>query len=438
MLPSLLLSSATLCTTLPSKAQDEGTGPAVIAADPQSGSKVTSLSVIELTLDQEMDPTIWEYEMESAELPAIFGAPSNVKATLWYGREDYKSAKITIEPELTQDGTYEITVPEGHFWNAEWEMGPACKLVYTIGTGSSGEEPVQYDVNYTSIDPAPGTYERFETITLTFDSEVFPAPDARAWLYQNDMVYKGVPMESKEGNKIDILFENFNIEGSYELVIDKGSIGDATWLESPHLGHSNPEYRIPGYTIKQTESKLVYDFLPTLNPEDKETVTSLERIKLNFEGTWCNASEEPIVIYDYKDDEYPLTVSMGDVINEAVLSLSTPITENGQYRLLIPKGRFGNSDFEETSGEEGSLNPEILVEYNVNTTNGIDEITDKTIGISVEPGVLMATGNGVVTVWSMQGMKVAETEVCGNASMELLPGIYLVKTPTGVKKVNIK
>ena len=221
-------------------------------------------------------------------LPQIFGANTDVEATLWYPQGDLKQLKITIEPTITADGTYEITIPAGYISNNNSEFNQEIKLVYTIGTGSSGEEPVQYDLNYTSITPMPGIYESLETITLTFDEEIFTNPEnSYAYLYQtsNGMLYKRVPIEVRDGNNADILFKGFDIAGSYELVIDKATIGDAKWNESHHLGHSNNEYTF-NYTVKRSESKLIYDYIPEFIPDGSEALTELDKITLKFNGPW--------------------------------------------------------------------------------------------------------------------------------------------------------
>lgn len=434
----LFLPCAAFCCSMQASAQDQ-TGPAVISADPASGTKVTSLSEIDITLDQEMDPSIWEWEMESTPLPAVFGAPSDVTAMLWYGKDDYKKAKIIITPEITADGTYEITIPSGHFWNTNYDGSPECKLVYTIGSGASGEEPVQYDVRYTSIEPEPGTYEALNAVTLTFDTDVVVTDESRAYLYKDNIVYKGVHMDMHDGNKVNLLFENFDTEGIYELVVEKAQIGDAKWLESPHLGHANPEFRIPGYKIKHTASKLTYDFIPALFPDGAEALGSLDKLTLTFDGPWCAASEETIALYDYKEDEIPMTVSMGDTLNEAVLSLDSHVNEAGQYRLVIPKGRFADSDYEESAGEEGALNPEITLTFDIDPSlDGVRSIGAEGISFSTLDGTLVLGGNGHVGIYTVQGLRVADIKVSGHASATLMPGLYIVRTDEEAVKVFIK
>lgn len=434
IVPLMLLPCMALCGTSESFAQEEA-GPAVIAADPASGTKVESLSEIILTMDQETVDAAEEWKVECIELPQVFGAPSDVKAVLWYPQGDLTKLKITITPALTQDGTYEVTIPEGYICSKNaWVYNRETKLVYTIGSGTSGEEPVKYDVTYTSIEPGPGTYEALNAVTLTFDTDVVVLDRSRASLYQNNMLYVKVPMAARDGNKVDLLFDNFDIQGTYELVIEKAQIGDAKWAESNHLGHSNPEFRIPGYKIKkQAASKLTYDFEPVLSPDGTDILESLDRVTLTFDGAWCAASEQEIALYDYKGDGYPLSVSLGETLNEAVLTPAAPVKEAGQYRLVIPKGRFANTDFEETAGQEGALNPDIDVTFNVNPLGSIQETGTDGITVSVIKEGLLINGRGHASIYSVQGVPVASLEVSGSTSLTLDTGVYIVRA--GLKSI---
>lgn len=434
---TLLYGCVALCG-FPAYAQYDN-GPKLVSADPASGSKVESLSEIILTMDMETADAVNEWGMENVELPAVFGASSDVKATLWFPVGDMTKLKITIEPTLKQDGTYEITIPAEYIADKSgYDYNTEIKLVYTIGSGTSGEEPVQYDLNYTSIEPGPDTYEALNTITLTFDSEVYPDPEARAYLYMDNMVYKGVQMAARNGNKIDLLFQNFDTEGTYELVIEKAQIGDAKWLESHHLGHANPEFRIKGYIVKAPELKYTYDFIPTLIPNGEEPIETLDKISLKFNGAWCAASQEQILLYDSQENSYPLSVSLGDALDEAVLTLSTPISEVGKYSLVIPQGRFGNSDFEESTGKEGALNPEITAVFEIKHTDSTSTIESEDIVPSVHGRSLVLNGYGTADILTVQGIRLVHSAVNGSAAITLQPGIYVINTGIRTFKINVK
>ena len=434
-----LLAGCAAISGLPAYAQYEA-GPELVSADPASGSKVESLSEITLTMNMETADAVNEWGMENVELPAVFGAPSGVVATLWYPVDDLTRLKITISPTLTQDGTYEITIPAGYIADTEnMEYNQDIKLVYTIGSGSTGDEPVQYDLNYTSIEPGPGTYESLNTITLTFDTEVFPDPEARAYLYMNDMVYKGVGMAARDGNKIDLLFENFDTEGSYELVIEKAQIGDAKWLEAHHTGHANPEFRIKGYIVEKEKIKFTYDFIPTVTPDGNTPVKSLDSITLLFGGAWCAASQEQILVYDSEENAYPLTVGMGESLEEAVLTPAAPFDKDGTYRLVIPQGRFGNPDFEESAGLEGALNPEISVDFEVFTGgSSVSPIDPDQITPTVQGHTLLLTGYGKATVYTIQGIRQIDLDIDGSAAIALPAGMYIISTGITTYKILIK
>lgn len=420
-----------------------GNGPKLQSADPANGTKVESLSEIILTMDQETADAVNDWGMESVDLPSVFGASSEIKAVLWYPVDDLTKLRITVTPAITETGTYEITVPAGYITQKDWESSDSennleFKLVYTIGSGDPGGDSVQYDVNYTSIEPGPGTYDSLDVITLTFDTEVFPDPDARASLFKDNMLYKTVRMQAREGDKIDLLLNNFDLQGTYELVIDKAQIGDAVWLDRHHLGHANPEFRIPGYRIKEIVSKLTYDFVPVVSPDGGEPLESLDGITLKFDGTWCAASQEQILLYDSNDNTYPMTLSMGGSLDEAVLRTAAPVTEAGTYRLFIPKGRFGNSDFEESAGGEGALNPELTVEFEVRPTGAAAEMQAEGIAIAADGDALRLKGCGRASVYTLQGIVRAVADVDGEAEIRLQSGVYIVNTGAETLKINIK
>lgn len=434
-----LLAGCAALSGLPAYAQYEN-GPKLVSADPASGTKVESLSEITLTMNMSTADVVNEWGMENVELPAIFGAPADVMATLWYPAEDMTRLRITVSPALTQDGTYEITIPAGYIADSEsMEYNQEIKLVYTIGSGSTGDDPVQYDLNYTSIEPGPGTYEALNTITMTFDTEVFPDPEARAYLYTNDMVYKGVKLAARDGNKIDILFEGFDTEGTYELVIDKAQIGDAKWLEAHHTGHANPEFRIKGYKVEAEKIRYTYDFNPIVTPDGSSPVKSLDKISLKFNEAWCAASQDQILVYDSEENTYPLSVSMGESLEEAVLIPAAPIEEDGSYRLVIPQGRFGNPDFEESAGQEGALNPEITVDFEVFTGgSSVSSIAPDDITPIIQGHTLLLTGYGKATVYTIQGIRQIDLGVNGCAAVTLPAGLYIVSTGTATYKINVK
>lgn len=252
------------------------------------------------------------------------------------------------------------------------------------------------------------------------------------------MVYKGVRMAVRDGNKVDLLFENFDTEGVYELVIEKAQIGDAKWLESHHLGHANPEFKIPGYRIKQSVSKLTYDFTPVISPDGTEAVECLDKITLNFGGAWCSASDEAIALHDDMDGIYPLSVSLGETLSEAVLTPDSPIKDAGTYRLVVPKGRFGNSDYEETSGQEGALNPEITVSFDIDPSLGVRDTCAGGVSVSAAGGVLTLYGEGRASVYTVCGVMAADVEVSGRISVALCPGIYIVRTGDMAIKVSVR
>ena len=145
------------------------------------------------------------------------------------------------------------------------------------------------------------------------------------------------------------------------------------------------------------------------------------------------------MVYDSEENAYPLTVGMGESLEEAVLTPAAPFDKDGTYRLVIPQGRFGNPDFEESAGQEGALNPEISVDFEVFTGgSSVSPIDPDQITPTVQGHTLLLTGYGKATVYTIQGIRQIDLDIDGSAAIALPAGMYIISTGITTYKILIK
>ncbi len=124
-------------------------------------------------------------------------------------------------------------------------------------------------------------------------------------------------------------------------------------------------------------------------PEAGSTVTSLEIIKLWYPEIVDTMGKDAIV-YNKADQSI---VSYGQVLydwddmNLINVELSDPVTEAGEYEVVIPNGAICTSEYFESDGKKGICNPEIRLSYTVNPNGSDDPVNPQEAleYISVDP-----------------------------------------------------
>lgn len=156
----------------------------------------------------------------------------------------------------------------------------------------------------------------------------------------------------------------------------------------------------------------------SVDPENGATVVSLSEINLTFPDM---VACEEFNVEVYGDGALVATgTGMYDWydVNLIVVTFSQPVTEEGNYEVVIPARVIGNDDFMSSDGKAGLCNPEIRLSYTVDSTSSAD--------ISVAGAV-------VSDVYDLNGRIVLRNASAADINT-LIKGIYVV----GGRKVVVK
>lgn len=369
----------------------------VAASDPVSESKVESLSTIMVTFSE------WVYGDDCSVMVMNKATYATYNATMTINPKNRTMAMITLEEEITDEGTYTIVIPEGRVGDQAWyesgaltgNMNETSILYFTIGGNAGGDE-------FFTTDPANNsTVESLSHIKITFDSETG--------------LGGGMITVKKDGEQIarvDAQYDDdfFNVtdfhiyfdateEGVYTFEVPEGYFLDAS-------GNARPAFTLT-YTIGngQQESS---DW--TTDPEDGSNVESLHEIHVwnTTVSEMACGSGKVVVKRDGVELETIADASWGNDMNELIITTSTTYTENGTYTFEVPEGFF--------TDENGNALPAVTFTYYIGGT-GINGF---------------AATEGKVTVYSADGkclLKNADSNM-----LKALRGLYIVNGKKSVLK----
>ncbi len=185
-----------------------------VTIDPADGSNVTSLKKFTLTFDSSAEAApSWNGEkatLTNAQGEVVAQGEAN------YG-DDFNimnQVSITLDTEITADGTYTLNIPAGLFI-VDNENSTAMTFTYSIGE----QKP---DL---TIDPADGSkVQKLSVFTITFDSATEAAPSwngekATLTNAQGEVVTQG---EANYG-------DDFNILNQVKITLDAEITADGTY-----------------------------------------------------------------------------------------------------------------------------------------------------------------------------------------------------------------
>ncbi|MDE6548903.1 MAG: hypothetical protein K2L22_07895 [Muribaculaceae bacterium] len=176
---------------------------------------------------------------------------------------------------------------------------------------------------------------------------------------------------------------NIVAEGSYKIYFPTGTFVFGEQFESVNSRSLYSGFQITG-NLDDTPDDPVVDpaeqevfFFDTVSPEDGSTVASLDVVKLWYpemvntfgkDAIVYNKANQSIVsdaqvLYDW-DDVYLIKIELLD-----------PVTEAGEYEIVVPRGAICSNEFFDTDGKAGICNPEIRLSYTVDP-NGADDPVD--------------------------------------------------------------
>ncbi|MDE5998188.1 MAG: hypothetical protein K2G77_08280, partial [Muribaculaceae bacterium] len=176
-------------------------------------------------------------------------------------------------------------------------------------------------------------------------------------------------------------------DGKYEVVIPNHVIINGDYYESDGKeGLCNPEYRLYYTVVAQGSDdpvnpgeQEVFNYT-SVDPESGSTISELSHISLTFPDvvmTWNTTA------YVYKADAVD-----SDPVSEAVIgwdimddylinvNLNVPVTESGEYVVVIPARSICDDAFFMSEGKKGICNPEIRLNYTVGNGSAVESVAE--------------------------------------------------------------
>ncbi len=258
----------------------------------------------------------------------------------------------------------------------------------------------------TSVSPLDGaTVEALSSITVGNDADLVMALTyvATEKPYITTMGREAVrtldePVFSADEKTATWTFDPITEDGVYILVIPRQyfNIGEQTNSTTSNA----TEFR---YIVEAPHSGVTTDLVPSdVNPADGSEVETLSTITITFPETAYILADEDTQGYVaanlYKvtndGDEFIETVSPIDNIESNWLNptiydynLTTPLTEAGTYKLVIPEGQYFDDDYDQSWFEYGKINPELTYTWVIKgvDTPSADGVVYDLVPVTVNP-----------------------------------------------------
>ncbi|MDE7119886.1 MAG: hypothetical protein K2O10_04690, partial [Muribaculaceae bacterium] len=252
---------------------------------------------------------------------------------------------VTLDTEITEPGTYTLTVPEGLFYDMYTDDDvPQSQWRYTIGGDVPPPAEDPEEVTATPADEA--CVEQLQTIVVTFtDAQgnvVYPRDNASYTVTDASgaTVATGTPERvTLQADALALnLTEPITAEGTYTVTIPKNCI----------LLGEDPDYQRMNRTVKLTYTVKPFEIPPvfendgvTIDPE-QGNATYLESFNIKVTKVQfadINYTKE-ISLIDLRTGSTVATgkASYGAFISDVVIDLDKAVTEAGAYKLHLPEG----------------------------------------------------------------------------------------------------
>ena len=351
----------------------------------------------------------WSFSLFNGdtELYEVIGVKPGVKATvtpqggasLEFPIVDYTFVTTTeaafatdIDPDITANGTYVITVPEGAYRVRRKSDGallcnPAFTTTYTVQNSTQPQIAP-------SISPAPGnvaSLTRFE----------FLRPDGGYSIYVPDVV-PNYTLTCPDGSKVNVqptsnpnvegdyifvyLPETYNTPGKYTLSIPANGIeifdAAGNFVQFPA---TNYEYTVVDYQVA--------DLAYTVNPADNSKLYDLSYVYVTFDEKVTSAVGVQATVTNPAGETQKVTTSFNVANNRLLLDFGYN-SAKGNYTFVIPEGTVFTAD--------GRKNKEISIHYEY-----VDRVVEK-INFVVTPHQGLVAQFSTVTVGAPEGFTFME------------------------------
>ena len=293
---------------------------------------------------------------------------------------DGATVTVSAPEEITEAGTYAISVPAGAFSTADGRTNEAFTTMFAI-TEPAG--PADTFV-YTSVVPADGSeVAELSSITVTYPQWVcdyinetpFNVVDAES----NVVTTASLTYNDNWEDVVIVLEEPITAEGTYTITVPAGYIYSNEGYDpsAADKGVSNgaiynPEFTLT-YTVKAASEPINTFVYTSVDPANESVVKELGDITITFPNWVTNeVNDTPINVINSEDGSTVTTATLGYPLGEGydkvVLKLAEAVKTNGTYTITVPEGYIYDYD-------EAICNPEFTLTYTVDTVNGISTVT---------------------------------------------------------------
>ena len=345
---------------------------APVSITPEDQSEVESFTSATITFEE--DVTYNELiEVTIAQRNGLYYQKATVSV-------DGATVTVSAPEEITEAGTYAISVPAGAFSTTDGRTNEAFTTMFTI-TEPAG--PADTFV-YTSVVPADGSeVAELSSITVTYPQWVcdyinetpFNVVDAES----NVVTTASLTYNDNWEDVVIVLEEPITAEGTYTITVPAGYIYSNEGYDpsAADKGVSNgaiynPEFTLT-YTVKAASEPInTFDY-KSVDPANESVVKELGDITITFPANVANeVTDTPINVINSEDGSTVTTATLGFPLGEGndkvVLRLAEAVKTNGTYTITVPEGYIYDYD-------EAICNPEFTLTYTVDTVNGISTVT---------------------------------------------------------------
>ena len=345
---------------------------APISITPADQSEVESFTSATITFEEDVtyDELI---EVTIAQRNGLYYQKATVSV-------DGATVTVSAPEEITEAGTYAISVPAGAFSTTDGRTNEAFTTMFTI-TEPAG--PADTFV-YTSVVPADGSeVAELSSITVTYPQWVcdyinetpFNVVDAES----NVVTTASLTYNDNWEDVVIVLEEPITAEGTYTITVPAGYIYSNEGYDplAADKGVSNgaiynPEFTLT-YTVKAASEPINTFVYKSVDPANESVVKELGDITITFPAWVTNeVNDTPINVINSEDGSTVTTATLGFPLGEGhdkvVLKLAEAVKTNGTYTITVPEGYIYDYD-------EAICNPEFTLTYTVDTVNGISTVT---------------------------------------------------------------
>ena len=345
---------------------------APVSITPEDQSEVESFTSATITFEEDVtyDELI---EVTIAQRNGLYYQKATVSV-------DGATVTVSAPEEITEAGTYAISVPAGAFSTTDGRTNEAFTTMFTI-TEPAG--PADTFV-YTSVVPADGSeVAELSSITVTYPQWVcdyinetpFNVVDAES----NVVTTASLTYNDNWEDVVIVLEEPITAEGTYTITVPAGYIYSNEGYDpsAADKGVSNgaiynPEFTLT-YTVKAASEPINTFVYKSVDPANESVVKELGDITITFPANVANeVTKTPINVINTEDGSTVTTATLGFPLGEGhdkvVLKLAEAVKTNGTYTITVPEGYIYDYD-------DAICNPEFTLTYTVDTVNGISTVT---------------------------------------------------------------